>query len=138
VADFIHRHWPLTIAFAAWLLLLVAFFQSEIVRAVVAVVCIALMVVQWLIYRKATTGELFAFLSVIAGGFGLANLWLLLNVVRFYTYDADSGSGVHFLVIRIQDALLWVVVAVLAVTCVWALSVVARWLGRNLRTTNVH
>jgi hypothetical protein len=46
-------------------------------------------------------------------------LWLALNVLRFYTYDADSGRGIHIIVARIQEALLWIEGALFAVVSGW-------------------
>jgi hypothetical protein len=135
---YIVRHWPFMVAFVAWLLLLLpTFFQSEIIRAVVALICMALMVVQWLIHRKATSGADFAFLSLVVAGFSLINLWLALNVVRFYTYDADSGRGVHMTIIRIQDSLVWTIGVLIAVISVWALFAIVRWLGKRMATVRL-
>ncbi|HWR34963.1 MAG TPA: hypothetical protein VN622_03715 [Clostridia bacterium] len=129
---YVARHWPFIVAFAAWLLLVSVFSQSEIVRAVVAVACIALMFVQWQIYRNASRGAHLAFLSLVSIGFGLANIWLALNVARFYTYDGDAGSGLHMSIIRIQDALLWILAALAAFISVWVLFATVRWFAKRM------
>jgi hypothetical protein len=132
------RHWPMLVAIAAWLVLagVPAFFQSEIVRAVVAVGCICLMVYQWLIYRKTISGSNFMLLSLVVAGFTLASLWLALNVARFYTYDPeiDLAWAAHTLVIRIQTPLAWIVGLLVVIVSVWALLLLARWLSRKART----
>jgi len=56
-----------------WLVLFTGFLQSEVLRAAVAVACIALMLYQWLAYRKTSTGARFVFLSLIVAGFGLSS-----------------------------------------------------------------
>lgn len=126
------------VAITAGLLLAVvpAFFRSEIVRAVVAVGCIGLMVYQWLTYRKTISGSNFILLSLVIAGVTLASLWLALNVVRFYTYDPESGRtwAWHSLVIRIQTPLAWVVGLLVVIVFVWALLLLARWLSGKART----
>lgn len=134
------RHWPLAIPGLVWLLLFTGFLQSEVLRAALAVACIALMVYQWLAYRKTSTGAQLFFLSLIVAGFGLSSVWLALNVVRFYTYGHESdGMGLwHVYVIRTQDILLWFIGALVVVVSVWAVSgwwihrQVARWRLRKL------
>jgi hypothetical protein len=132
------RHWPMLVAIAAWLVLAVvpAFFQSEIVRAVVAIGCMGLMVYQWVTYHKTISGSNFTLLSLVVSGVTLASLWLALNVVRFYTYDPESARtwAWHTLVIRIQTPLSWVVGLLVAIVFVWALLLLARWFSRKART----
>jgi len=132
------RHWPMLVAITAWLVLAVvpAFFQSEIVRAVVAVGCMGLMVYQWLTYRKTISGSNFMLLSLVVAGVTLASLWLALNVVRFFTYDPENDRtwAWHTWVIRIQTPLAWVVGLLIVIVFVWALLLLARWLSRKART----
>lgn len=92
------------------------------------------MVIQWLTYRRAIKGAHFAFLASVVAGFGLANLWLALNVVRFYTYDAESGSKIHVVIIRVQDALVWIIAALVVVVAVWRLFGVVCWVGKRMAT----
>lgn len=107
-----------------WLLLFTGYLQSEVLRAAVAIACIALMLYQWLAYRKTSTGARFVFLSLIVAGFGLSSVWLALNVVRFYTYGYEShGMGLwHGYVIHAQDILLWFIGALVVVVSIWAVS----------------
>ena len=125
------RHWPSLAAITAWLLLVVVpvFFQSEIVRAVVAIASICLMIYQWFTYRKTIRGSNFTLLSLVVAGVSLASLWLALNVVRFCTYDPESERiwAWHTLVIRIQTPLVWAVGLLSVVVFVWALLLLARW-----------
>jgi len=118
------RHWPLVIPALVWLLLFTGFLQSEVLRAAVAVACIALMLYQWLAYRKTSTGARFVLLSLIVAGFGLSSVWLALNVVRFYTYGHESaGMGLwHVYVIHAQDILLWFIGTLVVVVSVWVVS----------------
>jgi hypothetical protein len=115
-----------------WLLLFTGFLQSEVLRASVAVACIALMLYQWLGYRKSTTGAQFVFLSLIVAGFGLSFVWLALNVARFYTYGHEfDGMGLwHAYVIHTQDILLWLIGALVVVVSVWAVS--GSWIQRQV------
>ena len=115
-----------------WLLLFTGFLQSEVLRATVAVVCIALMIYQWLAYRKTTAGAQFVLLSLIVAGFGLSSVWLALNVARFYTYGHKSdGMGLwHVYVIHAQDIILWLIGSLAVVVSLWALS--GWWIQRHV------
>jgi|ERR1700722_2604992 hypothetical protein len=128
------RHWPLVAASTVWLLFFAGFLHSEIVRASVAVGCIALMVYQWLTYRKTSSGAQLVFLSLIVAGYGLASLWLALNVVLFYTYNPESAHvwASHIFVSRVQYALIWGVAALCVAVSLWALLQFAQWLGRRV------
>ena len=129
------RHWPLVAAGAVWLLLFAGFLQSELVRASVAAGCIALMVYQWLTYRKTSSGaQQLVFRSLIVAGYGLASIWLALNVVRFYTYNPESARvwAWHILVIRVQYALVWSIGALVVAVSLWTLLQFAQWLGRRV------
>jgi hypothetical protein len=99
-----------------------------------AVGSIALILYQWLTYRKTTSGALFVFLSLIVAANGLASVWLALNVVRFYTYNPDSEQAWawHMVVVRIQVALVWGRGAIVVAVFLCALLLFARWLGRRV------
>lgn len=128
------RHWPLLIAGAVWLLFVAGFLHSHIVRAAVAVGGIALMLYQWQAYRKSNRGSQLVFLSLIVSGFGLAFFLLAVNVARFYTYDPESERmwEWHTRVARVQDALMWVVGALVVIVAVWALFQLVHWLGKQV------
>jgi hypothetical protein len=128
----LRRHWPLVIPALVWLLLFTGFLQSEVLRAAVAVACIALMLHQWLTYRETSAGAEFVFLSLVVAGFGLSSVWLALNVIRFYTYGHESdGIGLwHIYVIHAQDILLWFVGGLVVVVSVWA--VFGWWIQRQV------
>jgi hypothetical protein len=126
------RHWPLVIPALVWLLLFTGFLQSEVLRTAAAVACIALMLYQWLAYRKTSTRAQFVFLSFVVAAFGLSSVWLALNVVRFYTYGHESdGMGLwHVYVIHTQDILLRFIGALVVVVSVWAVS--GWWIQRHV------
>ena len=107
---------------------------SEVLRAILAVVCIASMLWQWLRYRKTERGAHFIFLSLMVAGFTLASVWLLLNVARFYTYDGESGrSHVYPKVVSTQDELVWLICVLMVVVSIWALFEFAHWVSGRLR-----
>ena len=125
-------HWPLLIPTAVWVLLFFRLLGPEILRAALAVACIALMLRQWKVYRRSASGARFVFLSLVVAGLTLASLWLALNVVRFYTYDGESG-GLYGFVVHIQDGVVWVTVALLIVVAAWVVVYFARWFIRKSR-----
>jgi hypothetical protein len=134
------RHWPLVTVATVRLVLFAGFPHSEIVRAAVAIGCIALMLYQWLTYRRSDSGAQLVFLSLIVAGFGLASVWLALNVVRFYTYNPESDHtwAWHMLVVRVQDVLVWGIGALALVVSLWAVLQFARWLGRRFSAALMH
>ena len=125
-------HWPLLIPTAVWVLLFFRLLGPEVLRAALAVGCIALMLHQWKVYWRSASGARFVFLSLVVAGLTLASLWLALNVVRFYTYDGESGRLYGF-VVRVQDGLAWVTVALLIVVAAWVVAYFARWFIRKSR-----
>ena len=126
-------HWPLLVPTAVWVLLFSGLLASEVLRAVLAIACIALMLDQWQVYRRSASGERFAFLSLLVVGFILASLWLGLNVVRFYTYDGDAPGRICGLVVRVQERLVWIMAGLLIVVAAWVVVYFAVWLSRTFR-----
>lgn len=124
------QHLPVLVTVAAWLLLFGGLLQSEIVRAIIAVGCFALMIYQWIAYRRTYRGSKLVFVSLIVGGFALSSIWLALNVVRFYTYghESDSLGMLYSLVVRVQNALIWPIGALVIAVCGRAILGLARWL----------
>ena len=127
-------HWPLVVPPTVWILLLAGLLPSEIVRIVLAAGCIALMLYQWLIYRRTNRGAQLFFLSLVVAGFSLSFVWLGLNVFRFYTYDPESHHiwDWHMLVIRLQEVVVWGMGALGAVVSVWVLFRFAAWVHKRL------
>ena len=87
---------------------------DEAIRLTLSIGTIALLAFQWILYRKSTDGRHFAFLTATLVALSLPTVWLAINVIRFYTYNAsvehtDSvEASIHWLAIRIQDGLIWV------------------------------
>ena len=117
-----------------WVLLFAGLLNSEIVRAVLAVLCTSLMFYQWLIYRKTNRGMQLFFLSLVVGGLALSSVWIGLNVVRFYTYDPESHRlwAWHMLIVHIQEIVKWAVVGLAAVAFLCGLLLLARWINERL------
>ena len=117
-----------------WVLLLAGLLNSEIVRAVLAVFCTALMIYQWLIYRKTNRGMQLLFLWLVVGGLTLSSIWVGLNVVRFYTYDPESNRmwAWHMLIVQIQEIIKWAVVGLAAIAFLCGLLLLARWINERL------
>ena len=92
------------------------------------------MVFQWFLYRRNVRGANFAFLSLVVFGFALASLWLVLNVVRFYTYNPESGRiwAWHTAIVRVQTPLVWLIAILVVIVFVWALLLLTHWaIGRS-------
>jgi hypothetical protein len=131
------RHWPLFVATIAWLVVawVPALFRSEVVRAALAVTCIALMAFQWVLYRKTVDGSKFLLLSLIVAWFTLASLWLSLNVVRYYTYNPESARtwAWHTLVAQIQTPIAWAMALLIPVVFTWVLGLFVHWISSRVR-----
>lgn len=124
------RYWPLIITFALWVVLVLRLFDSHGLRFVISIASVALLIYQWRIYRKTCAGLHLTFLSTVLVSLSVPCFWLALNVVRFYTYDADNPYStrgwLYFHVIRAQDTILWVGVVLVVLVCVFGVLDVAR------------
>lgn len=140
------RHAALILVVALWLLsfALITFFGSfrrevldEVVRLILSAASIALLAFQWVLYRKNTGGRHFAFLSAMLIVLSLPAVWLALNFIRFYTYNAavehaDSvEASIHWLVICVQDGLIWVGLMAFAVAAMLGVSDALQTLRRK-------
>jgi hypothetical protein len=126
--------WPLLVPVAAWLLLFEGLLQSEVVRAVIAVGCFALMIYQWIVYRRTYRGSTLVFVSLIVAGFALASIRLGLNVVQYYSYghESDNLGMLYSSVVRMQGILIWPIGVLVMIVCVWAIVGFARWLAAKV------
>ena len=121
------RHWPLLVPTTVWVLLFAGFLRSDVLHAVLAVTCIGLMFYQWRAYRSSDTGVRLVFWRLVVSGLALASLWLGLNVIRVYTYDGGESGRVYGFVVRVQDRLVEVTLALLAILIAWVMFDLARW-----------
>jgi hypothetical protein len=119
---------------AVLFLLVAGVIRSEVLRAVLASACLALMFYQWRMYHRTESGARLVFLSLVVAGITLTSAWLALNVVRFYTYDGGSGR-VYGFVVRVQDTLVWMTGALLTVVTVWIIVAFARWLVASVASS---
>lgn len=104
------------------------------IRAVLAAFCTALMFYQWLIYRKTNRGMQLLFLSLVVGGLALSSVWIVLNVIRFHTYDPESNRvwAWHMLIVQIQEMIKWAVVGLAAVAFLCGVLLLAGWINKRL------
>ena len=118
---FISRYWPLASIVAIWTILVFVAFQSEPLRLIVSIATITLLYLQWLLFRRRSTGLHLVFLTVGTVVLSIPAIWLALNVARFCAYSADmtdSVSGkVYSVVVRAQDILVWIGVVLFATSC---------------------
>jgi hypothetical protein len=126
------RHLPLVIG--ACSLVAAVYVGSEAVRAVAVAGSILLMIYQYVVYRRISSGSRLVFLSLLPAEVGLVSAWLALNVARFYTYDPEAPRtwAWHERLIRIQDFLGWAIGVLAATVLTWALLHFARWLTKRI------
>jgi hypothetical protein len=128
------RHSPLVIG--TYSLFFAVYVGSEAIRAVAVVISILLMLYQYLVYRKTSSGSRLLFVSLFPAEIGLISVRLALNMTRFYTYDPETAItwAWHERLIRIQEYLAWTIAALAAVVLTWTLFRFAHWLlERTLR-----
>ena len=125
------RSWSLVLAIVALLIPFV--WLSEPGRAVVAFICFVLVVQSWLVQRKYTKSREYLALWTLGLSLpALASLWLGLNVLRFYSYDGDSPTTIHFVVTRLQAMIDACAVAIAAVVTLWTIGEFAAFLARRI------
>ena len=118
------RWWPLTIMAALWVGLVLRLSHSEVLRLLVSIASLALLTYQRRILRRNCAGLHLTFLTTLLVSVSIPCFWLALNVVRFYTYNAaadrpySTGGWIYFYVVRAQDIIAWVGVALLTLVCI--------------------
>lgn len=131
------QHAPLLLTLAMWVLsfgwlMYFGDFHQEVLhgvsRLIVSLSTVALLSVQWVLYRRNTGGLHLAFLTAVLFVLSLPAVWLALNVVRSYTYNdavehtETIAASIHFVVIRVQDGLIWSELAVFVVAVLLGIS----------------
>ncbi len=129
------QHWPLLGAIAVWGLVLKFAPWAETLRAAASIASIALLVYQGIVYRKRWSGARLPFLPLMLPTFGMASLWMLLNVIRYYPYDPESkiASRWHDMIADTQHMLLCPLTVLAVIVGVWAIVDFARRLAGRIR-----
>jgi hypothetical protein len=114
------------------------FMNYEVARAVLSVVCIALLVHSWFMHRRYAENKWrLAFFTLLLSLIVLGPLWLGLNVLRAHYYPLywdDQEIAVWSNICKLQDRTeLFAKVLGIAVA-LWALVDLARWLAKRIRT----
>ena len=118
----IARSWSVVAVVAILGLVLAGVLVSESARAVASILCLALLSQSWLMQRRyARNRERLVFLTLALSLPALASIWLGLNVLRFYSYNGDSPTETYSTVIRLQEAIQNVALAVALVVGFWAI-----------------
>jgi len=116
------RTWSLFAVFVVFGLVVSGILLSEPGRAVASVLCILLLIQSWVIQRKyARSRERLVLLSLALSLPALAALWLGLNVLRFYSYNPESPAQVYSAVVRTQEVVQNLALAVGLVVLFWAI-----------------
>src|SRR5215472_16606980 len=116
------RTWSLLTVFVIFGLVVSGILLSEPGRAVASVLCILLLIQSWVVQRKyARSRERLVLLSLFLSLPALAAVWLGLNVLRFYSYDPESPAQVHSAVVRIQEVIQNLAIAVGLDVLFWAI-----------------
>jgi hypothetical protein len=117
------RSWSLIAVLAIFGLVLSGILLSEPGRAVASLLCIALVVHSWITQLRYTkTREKLALFTLGLSLPALASLWLGLNVLRFYSYGAESQRApLYWGVVRLQEIIKNVAYAIGLVVIFWVI-----------------
>ena len=116
------RTWSLLAVCAIFGLVASGILVSEPGRAVASILCILLLIESWVVQRKyARSRERLVLLSLVLSLPALAALWLGLNVLRFYSYDPESLAQLYSAVVRTQEVVQNLALAVGLVVIFWTI-----------------
>jgi RHS repeat-associated protein len=129
------RTWSLFAVFVILGLVVSGILLSEPGRAVASVLCIPLLIQSWVIQRKyARSRERLVLLSLVLSLPALAAFWLGLNVLRFYLYDPESPAQLYSAVVRLQEVVQNLALALGLVVIFWAIVDLACFLAGRIST----
>ena len=120
-----------------------AFPDYEVVRAVISVLCIALLVHSWFMQRRFVQSRWrLAFFTLLLWLPALGALWLGLNVIRSYTYDSAADyrlystvwyQGLYWKVVELQNTIVLLAKVLGIAAALWTIVDLARWLARRIQ-----
>jgi hypothetical protein len=115
----------------------------EVARAVLSVVCIALLVHSWFMQRKyAESKWRLAFFTLLLTLVVLGPVWLGLNAMRFYSYnhaaDYERYSTVwyhnlYWYAVEWQDTIVLLAKILGIAVLLWVIVDLVRWLTKRIR-----
>jgi hypothetical protein len=115
---------------------------DEVSRAVLSVICIALLVHSWFIQRRYVRSKWrIAFFTLLLSLFVLGPIWLGLNVVRFYAYPEHcecsfpiiNADKVYSVVSAFMDVIMRSAKVLCTVVVSWVIVDLVRWLAKRVR-----
>jgi hypothetical protein len=107
----------------------------EVARAVLSVVCIALLVHSWFLQRKyAESKWQFAFFTLLLTLVALGPVWLGLNVMRahFYPINWITDQALYGNICDLQDRVTQLAEVLGIAVALWALVDLVRWLTKRI------
>jgi hypothetical protein len=140
------RYWSLAVALLLPVMEIVAESSirlgeyNEVLRAILSIVCLALLVHSWLMQRRCTQSRWrLAFWTLLLSLVVLGPLWLGFNVIRFYSYDLQWKSTlwyhkVYWYVVELQDAIILLAEILGIVIVSWVVVALSRWLVNRIRS----
>ncbi len=123
------QYWPTVAIVVALGLVAKGYVWLEVLRGMLAIVCIVLAIYQWKILRRK---QRFSLPGLLLLTLVMASLWMGLSVIRLYTYPTDSLRQLlplYGVVVRIQRLLFWSVIASVFVVTIWTIVRISRWLA---------
>lgn len=105
---------------------------DEVLRAILSVVCLALLVHSWFTQRKYTSSQWrLGFFTLLLSLVALGPVWLGLNVIRYYSYAGEQQYTLYGVVVHLQDVVVWLAETLCAVVSLWVIVDLVRWMKRQ-------
>ena len=140
----IARYWSLAAALLLPIIefssegLIRLFMNYEVARAMLSVVCIALLVHSWFMQRRYAENKWqLTFLTLLMSLIVLGPLWLGLNVLRAHYYPLywdDQEIAVWSNICNLQERVKQLAEVLGIAVVLWTLVDLARWLAKRIRT----
>jgi len=116
-----------------FLLIMTGRLTSEPGRALAALLSTALLVQCWCAQRGyVRSRSRLVLLGLILALPALGSVWLVLNVVRFYSYAPESQASVYSAVVRSQEIVVNCAIALGLVGIIWSIAEVASVIGQRI------
>ncbi len=139
---FFSRYWSLVVAILFPLFAIATESAARlgeydvVLQAILSVICLALFVHSWFMQRRYTQNKWrLSFFTLLLIFFALVPLWLGLNVIRNYSYNAgvEQMYSLYSDVVILQDAIVWLAKTLCVVVSLWMIVDSGRWLVKRIR-----
>jgi hypothetical protein len=149
LSKLLERYWSLATAILLPVIELLTeglirlFVDYEVSRAVLSVVCIALLIHSWFMQRRyANSKWRLAFFRLLLSLVALGPVWLGLNVMRSYSYNLAADyerystvwyHNLYWYAVEWQDRIVFLAKVMVIAVALWVIVDLVRWLTKRIR-----